>query len=162
MAFCVKRGLVLSAMLVGASGSFAAGKYGMAGCGLGSLVIAPSGNQSSAASTNGTGYQPSGITSGTSNCKNEAGLAIQMKQEDFIATNLHSLSKEMSQGTGESLAAFTETLGCSQGAFASVASQLKANHGVIFKAPGAMAVLDSTKDVLKSDPLTNAQCLYLN
>ncbi len=134
----------------------------MAGCGLGSILIAPSGSQTSAATSNGTGSQLFGVTSGTSNCKSPKEMAVITNQENFVSLNLGTLSKEMAQGSGESLAAFTETLGCDQESFSTVASTLKSNYGTIFSAPGAMAVLDTTKVILKSDPSVSSRCQYLN
>ena len=162
MTFRVKNCLVLG-MLLGSSTAVLAQKYGMAGCGLGSIVIEPSGSQTSAATTNGLfGSQLFGITTGTSNCKPAGEMAIINMQEEFIATNLNTLSKEMAQGSGESLAAFTETLGCQQDSYALVASELKANYSTIFSAPGAMAVLDTSKMVLKGNPVASSNCQYLN
>jgi len=159
----VCNGFVAGGLALLSTTSMAAKPYGMAGCGLGSLVIEPSGSQTSASTTNGTAYnQLFGISSGTSNCKTSAELAVIQKQEDFIATNLGTLSKEMAQGTGESLAAFSETLGCEQTSFGDVAAELKSNYHTIFKAPGAMAVLDTSKDILRSNPELQSRCQYLN
>lgn len=164
MTFNVKTGLVLglSSLLLGAT-ALVAGPYGMAGCGLGSMVIAPSGSQTSASTTNGTAYnQLFGISSGTSNCKSSAEMAAISRQEDFVSVNLGTLSKEMAQGSGESLAAFSETLGCDQMVVSDVAVELKSNYQMIFKSPGAMAVLDTSKNVLKSNPSISSHCQYLN
>lgn len=162
MTFNVKSGFVLGALFLGATSAFA-GPYGMAGCGLGSQIFKPDGSQTSAATSNGLGFnQLFGITSGTSNCKSAAEVAVISKQEDFVAVNLGTLSKEMAQGSGESLAAFTETLGCDQAVFGNVAGELKSNYETIFKAPGAMAVLDTSKSVLKSNPAISSHCQYLN
>lgn len=163
MAFNVKRGLVLGLLMLGSTASFAGAKYGMAGCGLGSIIFKPNGSQSSAATSNGLGSnQLFGITAGTSNCKTTDELAVISKQEDFVAVNLGTLSKEMAQGSGESIAALSETLGCESGVQQNVAVELKANYHTIFKAPGAMAVLDTTKNVLKGNPSISSHCQYLN
>ncbi len=161
MALGIEKALVFGAMIVGSSSAFAAG-YGRAGCGLGSLIISPSGPQTIAGTLNQYSGQSLAITTGTSNCKTTSEMAVISKQEDFVSVNLGTLSKEMAQGAGESLAAFSETLGCDQAAFDSVALELKSNYRTIFKAPGAMAVLDTTKDVLKGIPSIGSRCLYLN
>ena len=58
-------------------------QYGMAGCGLGSVVISDDGFlQVFAATTNGTSYSQSfGITSGTSNCVEKGVVKMDKQQE---------------------------------------------------------------------------------
>jgi Protein of unknown function (DUF3015) len=163
MASNVTKRVLLAGLILGVSSSSYAKKYGMAGCGLGSLIIDPSGSQTSAATTNNTAYnQLFGISFGTSNCDTKEEMAVIMNQENFVVTNLSTLSKEMAQGKGESLAAFSATLGCSHDSDSAVARELQANYSEIFKSPGAMAVLDTSKDVLKGNPEISSKCQYLN
>ena len=97
------------------------GAYGMAGCGLGSLVIKSDGFlQVFAVTLNGTGYQTVGMTVGTSNCTAGTPAETAMEQKVFVETNLVSLTKESAQGQGQHLAAFAELLGCEQNTFAEV------------------------------------------
>lgn len=81
--------------------SFAKAKYGKAGCGLGSVLIGPDGNQVLALTTNDLSTQTSSITSGTSNCvaptSNEE-LAI-----NFIEGNYNEIAKDAAMGRGETL-----------------------------------------------------------
>jgi len=78
--------------------------YGMAGCGLGSVVIGKSGSQISAATTNGTSFsQPFGITSGTSNCDAGAASSSTASVTIFVAANREALQKDISRGSGETL-----------------------------------------------------------
>ncbi len=136
-------------------------KYGRAGCGLGSILIKPSGSQSSAATTNGVmGSQTLGITSGTSNCKPSGGEA-SLKQEEFFVANFAALSKEIAQGGGESVQAFAGTLGCSQTHTAAVAAALKDNYSVIFGKPGAVAAFDAATDSLRDDGDIKTHCSFL-
>ena len=94
--------LVLGMGLTGQA--WAKRNYGLAGCGLGSVVIGSNGGQISAATTNSTFYsQAFGISSGTSNCIPTQEMAVIMKQEQFLAANLNTLQKEMAQGSGETL-----------------------------------------------------------
>lgn len=176
MTFIVTKRVLLAGLALGISSiSFAAKnaskdsgkssgrKYGMAGCGLGSMIIEPSGSQTSAATTNGVAYsQLFGITSGTSNCEETKEVAAITSQETFVATNLTTLSKQIAQGEGDLLAAFSTTLGCPSETLPTVATELKSNFAEIFKAPGAMAVLDTSKDILRANPIASANCLYLN
>lgn len=88
--------------------------YGMAGCGLGSVLIKEDGVIQIVASTiNGTSAsQTFGITSGTSNCIKADKAAMLHRQEEFFASNFVSLSKEIAQGGGDTVKALSEQLGC--------------------------------------------------
>lgn len=109
---------VLSAAIVAAlfsASALQAAGYGMAGCGLGSVVLGPKGGilQTFAATLNGTsGNQTFGITSGTSNCTESGGAFQQKQQEIFVSINMNSLEQEMAMGKGEKLNAFAGLLGC--------------------------------------------------
>lgn len=95
-----------------------AGKYGMAGCGVGSLVFQPGQSQLLASSTNQTFYQVFSITTGTSNCTPDDMKAAQrMEQEVFVHVNMVSLEHEMAAGQGEKVAAFARLMGCPTNAF---------------------------------------------
>jgi hypothetical protein len=91
------------------------GKYGMAGCGLGSMAFGENTklNQVLAATTNGTfGTQTFGITSGTSNCTSGGVAKIEKETEMFVEVNYDVLQKEISQGKGETLNSFASLMGC--------------------------------------------------
>ncbi len=85
--------------------------YGTAGCGLGSIVFgeAPGIVQVAAGILNMTGYQTFAISSGTSNC-GESGKVARANQ--FIEVNKVSLENDLARGTGESVAALGEVMGC--------------------------------------------------
>ena len=86
--------------------------YGMAGCGLGSIVFGdkPGMVQIFAATSNGIyGNQTFAITSGTSNC-GESGRTAQVEQ--FINVNKVALEKEVVRGQGESLSSLSHLMGC--------------------------------------------------
>ena len=107
------------AMLLSASTTLAAnsglkgtGTYGLAGCGLGSLVFGnqPGAVQILAATTNGTfGTQTFGITTGTSNCG--PGLMAQ-GTKSFVEANREVLAKDISRGTGEAIGALAVINAC--------------------------------------------------
>ena len=149
--------------VLAAKPAFAERKYGMAGCGLGSLLIKPSGNQSTAALLNATGYQTLGITSGTSNCTPSGkGSAYQeIEQQNFFVANFSTLSKEIAQGGGDAVAAFADELGCGQTDTQNVASALQANYNQIFAAPGAVAAFDAARDGLRQNPSIDSSCRFL-
>lgn len=156
----VVSGFALSSQLANAA------SYGMAGCGLGAVVLGKEKGmiQIVAATLNGSsGSQLFGITTGTSNCSGSSaeGAALQT-QKDFIANNLAPLSKEMAQGSGETLSALTETLGCSADATTVAHAQLQKTHSKIFASPGAYAVLESVKTELRSTPETARGCLFVS
>lgn len=136
--------------------------YGMAGCGLGSVVIGPSGGQISAATTNGsTSTQGFGISSGTSNCLEPSRAAAVEAQKQFFTENLATLSKEMAQGEGDSLRALSDTFGCSQEAYPTFAAQLQSSYSNIFAAPGSIAALSEVESVLKSNETLSSSCNLL-
>jgi hypothetical protein len=122
--------LTLGLFLASAS-AFAAkgeGKIGPAGCGLGNMLMGTD-SQIFAATTNGTGMQTFGITTGTSNC-GAGGFSSQM--DIFVESNKVALSNDAARGQGETIAALSSMLGCQDSA--AVGSTLKANYGEIFEA----------------------------
>ncbi len=83
------------------------------GCGLGGTVLK---NPDSAimfalqATTNGTsGNQTFGITSGSSGCK-KTKFVMNERAEEFVASNMDILAKEISMGHGESIDTLAELL----------------------------------------------------
>ncbi len=121
--------------------------YGMAGCGLGALVIKKDDfMQIFAATLNGTGVQTFGITSGTSQCK-PSSKAMAQEQKVFIEANLVSLKREAASGNGETLTAFADLLGCQAEEFSQVS---KSNFQQIYSAPEADSILQGYKAVLAS------------
>lgn len=102
--------------------------YGVAGCGLGSIVFGEKGGmiQVVAATLNSTGGQTFGITTGTSNC-GESGKSARANQ--FIEVNKVSLENDLARGAGESIVALSEVMGCRNADFT---VQLKSTY-----APGS-------------------------
>jgi hypothetical protein len=150
---------VLGATFALAAVSYAA-PYGTAGCGLGSVVFGSKTGfvQVFAATTNGTsGTQTFGISSGTSNCVPAAKAEAFNRQREFVNTNLASLATEISQGSGDTLAAFTQTLGC-QTNIGVVNKALQAGAGKIFKETTTDGVLFATYDVLKGSSEAVVAC----
>ena len=76
------------------------------GCGLGSIIIK---NQNTvvlqvlAATTNATGSQTFGITSGTSNCDKPSNFVSNDKLNKFVSENMDELAMDISSGQGETL-----------------------------------------------------------
>jgi uncharacterized protein YdbL (DUF1318 family) len=106
-------GCVASATAANVGNLKGSGVYGVAGCGLGSMVF---GNQEGivqvlAATLNATGVQTFGITSGTSNCGH--GLFAKAEINSFIQSNAVALENDIARGQGETLSTLNNMLGCS-------------------------------------------------
>jgi len=103
-------GLALSAEA--ANGLKGDGVYGVAGCGLGSMVFGKEDGvmQVLAATLNATGIQTFGITSGTSNCGR--GLFNKAQLNSFIQSNAIALENDIARGQGETLSTLNNMLGC--------------------------------------------------
>ena len=103
------------------------------GCGLGGQVIkSPDSAVMFAlqATTNGTsGNQTFGITSGTSGCK-KTKLVMNERAEEFVASNMDILSKEISVGHGESIDTLAELLSVEDKA--AFSTSLQANYNSIY------------------------------
>ncbi|MBC7370568.1 MAG: DUF3015 family protein [Bdellovibrionaceae bacterium] len=116
----------------GGAGLKGTGTYGVAGCGLGSMVF---GNQEGAmqiiaATLNSTGVQTFGITSGTSNCGH--GLFAKAEVNSFIQSNSVALENDIARGQGETLSTLNNMLGCGT----SFSGTLQKNYSDIY-APSA-------------------------
>jgi len=129
------------------------GQYGTAGCGLGSMVF---GNQPGivqvfAATTNVTGIQVFGITTGTSNCGPGIMAASNTRLNEFMVANLDSVAKEMAIGRGESLDAMAELMAIPAGERVAVYGVLQANYASIFTSEQIQVneVLDNIASVVK-------------
>ncbi len=105
------------------------GRYGDAGCGLGSLAFGsqPGGIQIIAATLNGTGMQTFAITTGTSNC---GGLSGAQATKVFIEANREALAKDISRGSGETIGTLTSITGCNDAR--AVGATLQKNFTTIF------------------------------
>ena len=124
--YSMKKQVILSAALAagigltaGATGisALSFSRYGMAGCGVGSMIIKDEGPaQIFAATTNGTFSQTVGMTFGISNCPRDEALIrvgrAEKQQEVFVTVNFEALEQEMAAGKGDKLSAFSDLLGC--------------------------------------------------
>lgn len=97
--------------------------YGLAGCGLGSMIFGDQKGsiQILAATTNGTfGTQTFGITSGTSNCVESSGT---QGARTFIEGNREALAKDAARGSGETITTLSAIAGCKDAKALGVALQ---------------------------------------
>lgn len=115
--------------------------YGMAGCGLGSLVFQdqPGKIQIVAATVNNiVSPQTSAITSGTSGCYEDGSASAKL---DYIETNMVSLKEDAARGQGETLEGLMTLMGCDQ----SVKSEFKNNYKQIFNNSQPQQVFEAIK-----------------
>lgn len=129
----MKKLLVSIAAVAALSSAAFAGVNNQTGCGLGAVIIK---DDSSAvmlalqATTNGTsGNQTFGITSGTLGCK-KTKFVMNERAEEFVASNMDTLAKEISVGHGESVDTLAELLAVEDKAL--FASTLQSNYNAIY------------------------------
>jgi len=134
----MKRILVSVVAVVALSSSMMANVNNQTGCGLGAMIIK---DDSTAvmlalqATTNGTSAnQTFGITSGTLGCK-KTQFVMNERAEEFVASNMDQLAKEIAQGHGESVDTLAELLEVSDKA--AFATALQANHNSIYTSQDA-------------------------
>jgi hypothetical protein len=131
--------------------------YGLAGCGLGSIVFGPKPGmiQVIAATINGTaGSQTFGISSGTSNCDMpEMGMAAA----SFIEVNREVVAKDAARGEGESLDNLATIFKCSN--FPMFREAIKNNYENVFVP--ANNSYDSSRAIIstiQSNPVLAQSC----
>jgi len=127
------------------------GRYGDAGCGLGSMAFGDQQGfvQVLAATTNGFfGTQTFGISSGTSNC---SGLSSSQATRIFIEANREALAKDISRGSRETIGTLTWISGCADSR--AVGARLQKNFRAIFPNQSVSTddVTASVLSTLKSD-----------
>jgi Protein of unknown function (DUF3015) len=127
------------------------GRYGTAGCGLGSLAFGDQKGaiQILAATTNGLfGTQTFGITSGTSNCGESAVGTAGTKT--FIEGNREALAKDAARGSGETIDTLTVLAGCKDSK--AVGATLQKRFGELFpQAVPAEKVSENVMGALRSE-----------
>jgi hypothetical protein len=128
--------------------------YGMAGCGWGSQMHDKDGNQIMAATTNGTGTQTFGISSGSSNCVTATEHTAKIK--NFIEANYESLVTDMARGNGDSINTLSAMYGCNNDNFATT---VKNNYAKITpKAQDATFVMVNINNVIEDTPALYNSC----
>ena len=131
--------------------------YGMAGCGLGSVVFGAKKGiiQVVGATLNGTsGNQTFGITFGTLNCDiSESGMQAAV----YIENNREVVTKEAARGNGETLIGLASILKCSdQSAFN---SSVQSNFEKVFiNSDNAYSNVKSLMEVINSNEQLKSSC----
>lgn len=127
-------------------------------CGLGSMVfkgqsgVAP---QVLAMTTNGTGFQTFGITTGTEGCTPNATVKSNWKTAMFIDSNKNKLARDMSVGSGETLASLSHLLGVEAKDQAAFNRLAKDNVARIFTTDSVATeqVVAALREVLAADAI---------
>lgn len=141
------------------------GNYGMAGCGLGSVLFGKSnsvGTQILASTTNGTyANNTFGMTSGTSNCapestKSAATADIKKNLSLFVEGNRQQLETDVAKNSGETIVAINQILKCKDGA--SVGGQLQKEYNVIFKSNKNSDVAENIYSSLSNNSFAKSNC----
>jgi hypothetical protein len=140
------------------SSSFAY-QYGMAGCGLGTLVFKdqPGKIQIVAATLNNLIVpQTSAITTGSSNCYE---ASASEAANHYIESNGEALQKDISQGQGETLTGLLTIWGC--GNVDQVGAALQSNYQRIYDSSNRTNVElgNNLKNIIRQN--TNNSCLTL-
>ena len=129
----MKKLIVSIAAVAALSTAAVAGVNSQTGCGLGAMIIKDDSSALMLAlqtTTNGTSAnQTFGITSGTSGCK-KTKLVMNERAEEFVASNMDQLAKEIAMGQGESLDTLAELLQVEDKA--AFASALQSNYNSIY------------------------------
>lgn len=139
----MKKFLISFAAVIALSSSVMADVNSQTGCGLGSMIIKDNSTAvllALQATTNGIfGNQTFGITSGTSGCQKTKFVMNEQAQE-FVASNMDQLAKEIAVGHGESVDTLAELLKISDKA--TFSASLQQNYSSIYTSQNAtMAVV---------------------
>jgi hypothetical protein len=125
--------------------------YGLAGCGLGSMVFGDQQGliQVVAATLNGIGMQTFAITTGTSNCVESA--AGRGGASLFIEANREALAKDAARGSGETIVTLSHLAGCKDPG--AVGARLQRSYPEVFPSADAKSdvVVENVLSVLESD-----------
>jgi len=130
------------------SSSFAY-NYGMAGCGLGSLVFKDQPGKIQIASSLINYFiipQTSAITTGSSNCSE---VSAEDVASHYIENNSDSLKKDISQGNGETLNGLLTLWGCDN--VDQVGANLQSNYQQIYSTSNTVEVGSNLKKVIRQN-----------
>lgn len=150
------RNLLIAIAFLG-FGSAHAASYGVAGCGLGSIVFKDERGpvQIIAATLNGTGVQTFGITTGTSNCNDGANLI-----KAYIETNHEAIKTAAARGQGEALVGLAKVYNC-QNADA-LSNALRTNFETVFNSENAAHTQSGIESVIRITPELSTSCATLS
>lgn len=153
----IMRKLLIAIAFLGLGAQANAAAYGVAGCGLGSLVFKDQKGpvQIVAATLNGTGAQTFGITTGTSNCNDGQNLI-----KAYIETNHEAIKTAAARGQGEALVGLAKVYNCQN--TAALTNALRANYEVIFNSNDAAQTQSGIESAIRMNPELNTTCGQLS
>lgn len=153
-----KVSLLAVATLFVASASFAGDGGGSDGCGLGWQVTQKKSflATTTRATTNGVVPPTFGMTSGTIGCDQHSFAKKDIDAANYIASNHDPLMMDLAKGHGEYLDSFAKVLGCKDASKLGAAT--RAHFSDISAGATTSQVLNSTKEVVKSDASLAASC----
>ena len=134
--------------------------YGMAGCGLGSVIIKSNGfAQVFAATTNGSFYsQLFGITSGTSNCTTDGVLEATREREAFVDSSKEELMADISAGQGEYLSTLASMYSCEESAIPAFGKVAQSNYETLINMDSASDILTALESKLSENETIVKSC----
>ena len=137
-------------------------QYGLAGCGLGSVLMGKRSVQIFASTTNGTSSnQWFAISAGSLNCVDSPTAEVAGRMDQFILVNRSQVQGDIARGNGETIAALGTFMGCSSSP-AEIGSELKANYSGIFVEEAAPnEVTDAVITVILKNPELSKTCNHL-
>lgn len=132
-------------------------EYGLAGCGLGSVLMGKRGAQIFAGTTNNTFFnQMFGISMGTLNCVDSASSEVAGRMDQFILVNRSQVQGDIARGQGETISALGSYMGCSS---SNIGATLKASYSNIFNGDvKANEITDSIISVIMANPELAKSC----
>lgn len=135
------------------------GSYGMAGCGLGSILFKEKNDKMSqilAATTNGTsGNQTFGITTGTLECTDDGTMSFSQMKQNFMEANQDKLIAEMAQGNGEYLTVLAAFYGCRGSKAADFGALTQRNFDAVVGAANHVEMMKSVDSMVAKSALAN-------
>lgn len=136
--------------------------YGMAGCGLGSVLFGESENRGAqilASTTNGVySNNTFGMSSGTSNCVQEKAATsaeVRRNVEKFVTANREALANDIARREGDNLVAMSTIMGCNDQDY--LGAKLQANYAQIFDTKTGLES-EAVLDVVSSDVYLTKTC----
>lgn len=153
----MKKLIAVLSLVVAFPSAVMAAQDNVGGCGVGSMIFKGQsgvGPQVLAVTTNGiSGNQTFGISTGTLGCTQDGTVHSNMKTALFIDSNKDKLARDMSVGSGETLAALAHLLGVESQDQVAFNRLTKDNMARIFTSESVATeqVIVALREVLASD-----------
>lgn len=137
--------------------------YGMAGCGLGSVLFGETenkGGQILAATTNGVySNQTFGMSSGTSNCTPEQSQKVSTIKKNvqmFVSANREALANDIAKSNGETIVTLGKIIGCNDNNY--LGSKLQSRYEKIFNSKEEKTVANNMFNTVTNDRYLVENC----